>query len=388
MYIICTYVYMCVHRESFFYKKRLSGRGCVCTPPCTDFIFRFQPRFQQWISLEFQWSTPIKSSHYPAPHWLDVNIFLAWCSSVGVLPCIRWYLPNRYMSYKSEKYETTTEADGIGDLSTRLQNDLKKCVARIGAFQPLSQEWQNMALDMHRIGNITKMEVKLPKESKDATLWDCDELALRFLLEHGKLNLVLRNLVRYKQLQRELRRQGKTVKADLISHCLKFEQGSGITLKHAWLHIEALQTTDIPLLVEHIVNCLSEADLSSNTVPDDTQLWLCPHYVLAICKGMEDMGEDQIMPLFKRFRLVPCLIRFLLEFGAQMSMPTKLASCEALSLIFDSDDYTTFEDQYLSDANSDNLVALGSTIVQDVLDSDCDIAPRLRPLLDEISNRK
>ncbi len=31
-------------------------------------------------------------------------------------------------------------------------------------------------------------EKELPKE-KDATLWDCEELALRYVLEDGKLNL-------------------------------------------------------------------------------------------------------------------------------------------------------------------------------------------------------
>jgi hypothetical protein len=31
-------------------------------------------------------------------------------------------------------------------------------------------------------------EKELPKE-KDATLWDCEELALRYILEDGKLNL-------------------------------------------------------------------------------------------------------------------------------------------------------------------------------------------------------
>ncbi len=34
----------------------------------------------------------------------------------------------------------------------------------------------------------TLQEKELPKE-KDATLWDCEELALRYVLEDGKLNL-------------------------------------------------------------------------------------------------------------------------------------------------------------------------------------------------------
>lgn len=32
-------------------------------------------------------------------------------------------------------------------------------------------------------------EQKLPKEKKEATVWESEELALRFLLEEGKLTL-------------------------------------------------------------------------------------------------------------------------------------------------------------------------------------------------------
>lgn len=31
-----------------------------------------------------------------------------------------------------------------------------------------------------------------------------------------------------------------------------FEKGMGIVLRNAWSHLEALQTTDVPLLVEYI----------------------------------------------------------------------------------------------------------------------------------------
>ena len=32
-----------------------------------------------------------------------------------------------------------------------------------------------------------KMEASLPKADEDATLWECEELALRYLLEDGNL---------------------------------------------------------------------------------------------------------------------------------------------------------------------------------------------------------
>ena len=160
------------------------------------------------------------------------------------------------MASKTEKYETSQDSDTIGDLSKRLQDDLRKAVHSLGSYRPFSDRWLKMAGALFRIGNITKMEVSLPKESKEATLWDCDELALRFLLEDGKLNLVLRNLIAYKTLERDMLVQGKSPKDEFKTAARQFECGSGVTLKHAWLHIEALQTTDLPMMVEFIASVL------------------------------------------------------------------------------------------------------------------------------------
>ena len=74
-----------------------------------------------------------------------------------------------------------------------------------GAHPIGSEPWMKMADSLGRIGNITEMvchisipieiylpsskEQSLPKDQDDATLWECEELALRYLLEDGKLNL-------------------------------------------------------------------------------------------------------------------------------------------------------------------------------------------------------
>ena len=92
-----------------------------------------------------------------------------------------------------------------------------------------------MAKVMNRIGQITESEVALPKEDADATLWDCDERALRFLLEDGKINLCLRNLIEFKEAQRKMRREKKMVPVQLHESMVDFEKGSGLTLKNAWL---------------------------------------------------------------------------------------------------------------------------------------------------------
>ena len=90
----------------------------------------------------------------------------------------------------------------------------------------------------------------MPKKSEDATLWECEEMVLRFLLEDGKLNLVLRNLESTKAYQLEAL-QGKRDCTDQEKLMLaKYEVGAALVLRNAWFHEEALQTTDLPLLIE------------------------------------------------------------------------------------------------------------------------------------------
>lgn len=40
---------------------------------------------------------------------------------------------------------------------------------------------------------------------------------------------------------------------------MKFEKGIGGLLKNAWMHVEALQTTDLPLLITHVAAVLAAA---------------------------------------------------------------------------------------------------------------------------------
>jgi hypothetical protein len=41
--------------------------------------------------------------------------------------------------------------------------------------------------------------------------------------------------------------------------CDKFEKGLGVVLRNAWLHVEALQTSDLPGLMHHIADVLEGA---------------------------------------------------------------------------------------------------------------------------------
>ena len=59
------------------------------------------------------------------------------------------------------------------------------------------------------MASISEMESKLPSAKSDGTLWETEEQALRFLLEDGKLNLCLRNMIEFKAEQIKMRKSGK-----------------------------------------------------------------------------------------------------------------------------------------------------------------------------------
>ena len=84
-------------------------------------------------------------------------------------------------------------------------------------------------------------------DKKDgSTLWECEELALRYLLEDGKLNLCLRNLVSFKEEQRAEWKGAassssastsvgtRSVGSASADASMKFEKGMSLLLKNAW----------------------------------------------------------------------------------------------------------------------------------------------------------
>jgi hypothetical protein len=117
---------------------------------------------------------------------------------------------------KSDRYSSKEEKDELGSLATRLALDLRKHIRSLGSFPILSDPWIEMADVLGRIANISDMESKLPSGKDDATLWETEEQALRYLIEDGKLNLCLRNMIDFKQQQRRERAVGSGETVRLI----------------------------------------------------------------------------------------------------------------------------------------------------------------------------
>ena len=293
--------------------------------------------------------------------------------------------------YKSDTYATTVDTDEIEDLSKRLQKDLRKHVRSLGDYQLFSKKWLDMAEALKRIGDITKMETDIEKDSEDATLWECDEIALRFLLEDGKLNLCLRNLINFKNKQREMRRGKESVTKSMAQSMANFEKGSGVMLQNAWKHVEAMQMTDFTALVEHCAATINEVVASPDQIRGrdltDLQEALSFHYLHSLLSHMDDIGENRIMPVIAKNEIVQKSLQFLALHWKQLSTLDLIKACEVFSIVFDSEDYSTHEDRYFGTYDDKKcLQTLNDSFIEDLTSDDRDLRRKLRPLLDVIDD--
>jgi hypothetical protein len=62
---------------------------------------------------------------------------------------------------KTEKYSSKVESDTLEELSTKLAEDLRKHIRKLGSFPMFSDAWFEMADVLGRVANVSDMESKL-----------------------------------------------------------------------------------------------------------------------------------------------------------------------------------------------------------------------------------
>eukprot|EP01035_Chromulina_nebulosa_P020131 gene20131-26138_t len=277
------------------------------------------------------------------------------------------------MAYKSSKYSSKDDCDELQSLTEKLSQDLRKHIRQLNNYPILSDGWLEMAETFGRIATISDMESKLAASKDEGTLWETEEQALRFLLEDGKLNLCLRNLVDFKQQQRLSRLAGNLGPIlDYALECDKFEKGIGVVLNNAWNHVEALQTTDLHTLVIHIAEVLQGSlqcqsviqNLCTNGDIHQRQEILIFHYLGSILKHLDDIKEERVMPLIREKRILINSVIFLNLYFSDIPQANLMKATESLSLIVDTDDFKTFKEQYINGPSDARVMEENATIAR------------------------
>lgn len=301
------------------------------------------------------------------------------------------------MSEKGTSYASKHEVDDFESITEKLAQDLRKSIRLLENFPLLSDPWFEMTETFGRIATISEMEANLPGDKRDGTLWETDEQALRFIMEDGKLNLCLRLLIEFKSEQIKTRKSGKGPMLDFTTECDKFEKGLGVVFKNAWQHVEVLQTSDLPALVNHIADVLDAALEEPQIIEDLTkkgdlhtrQEVLVFYYLHDICKHSEDIREERVMPIMRERGMFMLAVRAMCLFAGTLHQMHKLKAAEALSALIETEDFQTYKDQHFNADGFDvqTLVELKDIVLSDVT-KEYSLRRLIRPLIDCIDKAK
>jgi hypothetical protein len=233
------------------------------------------------------------------------------------------------------------------------------------------------------------------------TLWDTDESldTLRILVDNYKLNVLLHLVKDIKELMRssnyfeQINLQAHRLEkppqeiSNRIDH-LEFD--IGLVLKRLFEHVEAIQTCDLGILMEHISATL-RAIIESRFNPDNIELRqesLVFNYIYGLFHFIEQLNEAQIIQWAKQYQLPNLLIEIFVEKSILFTPGCKQKMLEALGALADCVRYIQ---ENLSDIEFTNdpehkskLVQLRKELIRDLIVDFPDRRPAIRPFLDII----
>mmetsp|Transcript_25125 Transcript_25125/g.43370 ORF Transcript_25125/g.43370 Transcript_25125/m.43370 type:complete len:320 (+) Transcript_25125:88-1047(+) len=309
------------------------------------------------------------------------------------------------MFSRKGQYSEPNEESTLDSLSRKLATDLRTNIRKLASHPILSKDWMEMAESLQRIASIAIMEQKLPKKGDEGTLWEREELTVRFLLEEGKLNMCLRLLNDFKlafrnsatkrsliqKASEELNLKPEEVEAKVDA----FEQNMGVLIHCALKSVESLQTVDIPLLIKHSGEVLAIVAEDPEIMNGKTGLALerCQEtlvlqYLLSLGRKLESLSsEDRAMELLEEYGVLTALVAFIhRHYALYKGMGDILPNlAEFLALVFDTEHFQTHRDRIFSnDTQRMQACDLRAAFIDDML-VDVQARKKLQPLLDTLN---
>mmetsp|Transcript_8399 Transcript_8399/g.20908 ORF Transcript_8399/g.20908 Transcript_8399/m.20908 type:complete len:298 (+) Transcript_8399:194-1087(+) len=286
--------------------------------------------------------------------------------------------------------------------------DLRKTVKQISPHTLFSSKWFAMLGSLQHVTDTALVEQKAKEGSGGEvlkTLWERNELTIRYLLEEGKLNLCLRLMIDFKSMQRKEMFADALAAAkaaepqhafdDLPTIKVKaalYEQCLGVLLSCAFHSVESLQTLDMPSLFEHMGQTL-EFSLSHSEMPrspdaDRRQEILSLHYLAAMFDKIERLQEDRIMDLIMEHKVTELVIKNVTLYHTFYSPNTKKQAALAMSGIMSTEAFKSSPHTFVPSLEvKKELVELDANFLKDEF-PDYAAKKQIRPLLDTIGKFK
>eukprot|EP01062_Namystynia_karyoxenos_P060191 TRINITY_DN51716_c0_g1_i1.p1 TRINITY_DN51716_c0_g1~~TRINITY_DN51716_c0_g1_i1.p1 ORF type:complete len:345 (+),score=120.50 TRINITY_DN51716_c0_g1_i1:98-1036(+) len=258
-------------------------------------------------------------------------------------------------------------ADTLDVMNKRLSQDLRHRVRRMEIAPPLSPDWMDMAEIVSHLGQVAAIEAKGVQSRDQSTAWERDEFCVRFIIEEGKTNLMLRAIVQFKEWYYEAVGKGKTFDDDQVHRIRMFETGLSTLLRHSLGAVEALQTIDMTLLLEHVQRVLEFAtDPEEQWTPlPGSSLQGCQEtavigYLHAILRQADKLAdEDKVLCEILDRRIVPMVLEHYSMYRGLEGMGQDLVEDYVwfLSYLMDTEHWGAHRKEYLADAQAKRNLA-------------------------------
>ena len=258
----------------------------------------------------------------------------------------------------------------------KLAEDLRSDVKTLALGAPIfSPDWREAARVIARIACISDTERALAEESSTSrTLWEGEELALRFVLDEGKSKTVIMLLIRAKE---------HTAYGAALA---RFEENAGAVVRNMLSHLVCLQTIDIEAVVLHCVAVMKSARGRAGVCGGARarrQETVLIDYVRSIARHIDALGDAKIMAIAKKCRLVEGLVRHIDEHRESLGVAHVQIGAEALADFLDTEDFRTDHSEFLcADEDIATIAAWDGLFLRDMSRSNRPLRKRLRGLLD------
>jgi len=163
--------------------------------------------------------------------------------------------------------DTGSKNSEVDILAKNVIANLRETISEIEVYPPITRSWLFVNEQLKKISSVLSLErssantnTDIPSSSSSSTqskgLWESSGFdGVRYLLEAGKLNVLMRILLDYLVFMQTP--GGRDAVSLNQLECIAFETNCGIILQAAWNHVESIQTTELPLSASVLVSIMS-----------------------------------------------------------------------------------------------------------------------------------
>jgi len=295
----------------------------------------------------------------------------------------------------------------IKKLKSRLRDHIRRL-----HYQPvLTESWLVMSDSINQVAEVAFLEMCMPfrgaidtsakvvtevlGRKEEGTLWDQDDdqVAIKILLEEGKINLCMKLLYEYVRDMSSKEKAAKLIcgasvktgytEASIEKSVLLFEKGIGILIHLAMEHVEVLQILDSGTLIEHFSNVMTNAVSRvhlwkiENTAYfdvdflgiDKLQEFVVFRYLDDLMKHLDDLDEERIMNLIEEQKLIAKTVDHanLLKYSCRYDI---LASFfKFLNFCFDCETYLAENDRFISSDTKSRCIQLSDQFLDETMEN-------------------